>query len=225
MQNLQRLDLGLTQWGVLTYPGEFIMNRILSYCAGAVALLAIPAAANATTLFDQTNFSATNTPESFTFIAGATSTTLAFGGYQVPSWMNLDDIFLVLTGDTTNLLATSWNFTAAASCSGAWESVAPGAYGTNGLRFGDYCEGQYDTFSQSIGTTIGNSYTVGFILSNPNVGDVRDAIEPSGLRVTASDAVVAAVPEPATWAMMLMGFGAIGIAMRFRRRRPLVEAG
>jgi len=29
----------------------------------------------------------------------------------------------------------------------------------------------------------------------------------------------AAVPEPATWAMMLLGFGAIGAAMR--RRRPL----
>ena len=33
--------------------------------------------------------------------------------------------------------------------------------------------------------------------------------------------VVTAVPEPATWAMMLLGFGAIGAAMRFRRdRRP-----
>jgi hypothetical protein len=201
------------------------MNRMLSYCVGAMALLALPAAANATTLFDQTNFSATNTPESFTFIAGATSTTVDIAGYQVPSWMNLDDIFLVLTGDTTNLLGTSWNFTAAASCSGAWESSVPGAYGTNGLRFGDYCEGQYDTFSQTITTTVGSSYTLGFVLSNPNVGDTRDAVTPSGLRVTASDAVVAAVPEPATWAMMLMGFGAIGCAMRFRRRRPLVEAG
>jgi hypothetical protein len=28
-----------------------------------------------------------------------------------------------------------------------------------------------------------------------------------------------AVPEPSTWAMMLMGFGAIGASMRFRRRR------
>lgn len=28
-----------------------------------------------------------------------------------------------------------------------------------------------------------------------------------------------AVPEPATWAMMLMGFGAAGVAMRRRRRR------
>ena len=30
----------------------------------------------------------------------------------------------------------------------------------------------------------------------------------------------AAVPEPGTWAMMLLGFGAIGLAMRGRRRRP-----
>ena len=32
---------------------------------------------------------------------------------------------------------------------------------------------------------------------------------------------VAAVPEPATWAMMLIGFGGIGLAMR-RRRRPVL---
>jgi hypothetical protein len=203
------------------------MNRILSYCAGAMALLAIPAAANATTLFDQTNFSATNLPVSLNFTAGATSTTVDFGGYQIPSWMNLDDIFLTLTGGSTNLLGTSFNFTAApgAGCSGAWESGVPGTYGTNGLRFGSVCEGAYDIFSQTISTTIGSSNTLGFVLSNPNVGDSRDAIVPSGLRITASDAVVAAVPEPATWAMMLIGFGAIGCAMRFRRRRPLVEAG
>lgn len=30
---------------------------------------------------------------------------------------------------------------------------------------------------------------------------------------------VGAVPEPSTWAMMLLGFGATGYAMRFRRRR------
>jgi hypothetical protein len=32
---------------------------------------------------------------------------------------------------------------------------------------------------------------------------------------------VAGVPEPATWAMMLLGFGGIGFAMR-RRRRPVL---
>ena len=32
-----------------------------------------------------------------------------------------------------------------------------------------------------------------------------------------------AVPEPATWAMMLLGFGAIGLAMRRRRRPALAQ--
>lgn len=31
-----------------------------------------------------------------------------------------------------------------------------------------------------------------------------------------------AVPEPATWAMMLMGFGATGVAMRRRRRKTTI---
>lgn len=34
--------------------------------------------------------------------------------------------------------------------------------------------------------------------------------------------IQAAVPEPGTWAMMLIGFGAIGYAMR-RRRKPLLQ--
>lgn len=49
----------------------------------------------------------------------------------------------------------------------------------------------------------------------------------NGLGVTAADFgvdrvyVTAAVPEPGTWALMLLGFGAIGVAMR--RRRPLMQ--
>ena len=33
-----------------------------------------------------------------------------------------------------------------------------------------------------------------------------------------------AVPEPSTWAMMLLGFGAVGAAMRRRRKRTLATA-
>lgn len=36
--------------------------------------------------------------------------------------------------------------------------------------------------------------------------------------------VNAAVPEPATWAMMLMGFGAMGVSMRRRRRTQQLQA-
>jgi PEP-CTERM motif len=37
------------------------------------------------------------------------------------------------------------------------------------------------------------------------------------------DGVNGAVPEPATWAMMLVGFGAAGSAMRYRRRKTAVS--
>lgn len=37
-------------------------------------------------------------------------------------------------------------------------------------------------------------------------------------------AVVAAVPEPETWALMIAGFGGVGLAMRRRRRQTAVAA-
>ncbi|MES2289998.1 MAG: PEPxxWA-CTERM sorting domain-containing protein [Pseudomonadota bacterium] len=40
----------------------------------------------------------------------------------------------------------------------------------------------------------------------------------AGATITASTAIPAAVPEPATWAMMIGGFGVMGVAMRRRRR-------
>ena len=42
-----------------------------------------------------------------------------------------------------------------------------------------------------------------------------------GFETAANTAITAttAVPEPATWAFMILGFGAVGAAMRYRRRR------
>ena len=50
------------------------------------------------------------------------------------------------------------------------------------------------------------------------VGEASD----SGSTISRAS-VAAAVPESETWAMMLVGFGAMGVAMR-RRRRTLVLA-
>ena len=41
--------------------------------------------------------------------------------------------------------------------------------------------------------------------------------------LTITRAAVAAVPEPGTWAMMLVGFGAMGVSLR-RRRKPVTIA-
>lgn len=45
----------------------------------------------------------------------------------------------------------------------------------------------------------------------------------AGRTITASTAIPAPVPEPASWAMMIGGFGAIGSAMRTRRRKVSIS--
>ena len=46
---------------------------------------------------------------------------------------------------------------------------------------------------------------------------------PSTYPIGQETITITAVPEPATWAMMLLGFGAIGFAMRGRCKRVLVK--
>ena len=47
----------------------------------------------------------------------------------------------------------------------------------------------------------------------------------SGSSTLTISAVAAAVPEPATWAMMIFGFGAVGSMIRYRRRSTTVTFG
>jgi hypothetical protein len=59
-----------------------------------------------------------------------------------------------------------------------------------------------------VSTSVGASYTLTFVFSNVGQG-------PNGLRIFATDAAATgAVPEPATWAMMLLGFAGIGFQLR-----------
>jgi hypothetical protein len=68
------------------------------------------------------------------------------------------------------------------------------------------------TGSPSDPTFLTGSYTV----VNPFLGNGTLSISPV--------AVTSAVPEPAMWAMMLMGFGGIGFAIRRRSKvRPMVS--
>ncbi len=87
-------------------------------------------------------------------------------------------------------------------------NVSSYAFTATGLGFpvtdGNQSFSQYVQFAASAGETI---TSVSFV-NNP----AADAFE------TANYSITAAVPEPATWAMMLVGFGMVGAASRYRRR-------
>ncbi|KTT71870.1 PEPxxWA-CTERM sorting domain-containing protein [Sphingomonas endophytica] len=71
-----------------------------------------------------------------------------------------------------------------------------------------------DTLASGL-ADMGNTATIKFSLP----GNVT-MTSASGQFLTGGAA--AGVPEPATWAMMLLGFGAVGVAVRRRRAAPLI---
>lgn len=54
-----------------------------------------------------------------------------------------------------------------------------------------------------------------------NISGAGSGFHPFGVDNIRFDSVQSAVPEPATWAMMLLGFGAIGFGMRRRREHSV----
>ena len=169
-------------------------------------------AQNALTLVDVTDtVDQIDVPSSFNFFAGASSTTLSFAGYNVNDFTQLAALSVQQEGSGPNLLTGVFTFIPAAEGSFAVEN------GQN-IAFGGTTVGSYDTFNTTFASMIGASYTLNYLLSV--------AVAPNGLVVTASDAsftapasIAAAAPEPATWVMMILGFGLAGAALRCQVRR------
>lgn len=204
------------------------MHKIITLLAASAALaVAAPASGAEVVLFNQTNLPqqfATN--QSITFTASDASTILNFQGYDQPGTLALVNLFFAtsgtvpILGGSNNLLAGASFTPTASGCSAPFNGFGTGStgnYGTSDLTFGGTCAGLYDTLSTSVNTTIGQSYTLTFRLTSsaPAGG--------TGLRISAGPLAAGAVPEPATWAMMLLGFGGIGFAMR-RQRKPALQA-
>ena len=78
------------------------------------------------------------------------------------------------------------------------------------------------TFSGITFTTATDAFNIGFL--NPIYGIVQQSTDPGGFfgpppGVALTDFSVSAVPEPSTWAMMLLGFAGLGFAFRRSRRK------
>ena len=76
-----------------------------------------------------------------------------------------------------------------------------------------------DNFLMQLGQSVPQgSYIVGFL----DQGGRTDGATANSGAILVTDPPPPSVPEPATWAMMLAGFGAMGFAMRRTRRKVLL---
>lgn len=81
--------------------------------------------------------------------------------------------------------------------------------------------GSGNEFSSTQGIALNALIDASFLRTGANENvlkvDILNAGGPSGFNSTF---VASAVPEPGTWMLMLLGFGAIGFSMRFRQKNP-----
>jgi PEP-CTERM motif len=144
----------------------------------------------------------------------------------------------LLTGTVTNTIISTAGFTSA----GAGTYYAPSIV-TNGdsssfnwaILCATVCAGGSTdgTISELMFDVYGTNLGLGFIngtnaFPNDDIYFGADvAYEPVGAGVSTGNigaTFVSSVPEPATWAMMILGFGMVGYAMRRRRSMELARA-
>jgi len=176
----------------------------------AVALMmgaSVPA--RATTLLNLIDPpSQSDTPYALPFTASSSSTTISIAGYQVPAYEQTSNNGLFLDGTGPNLLGGTWTFIPAAS--GSLANTYNDMTSVPALNFGGVAVGFYDTFTQTIATITGDSYTLDFLYSN----DANSG--PSGLLVTTSD--ISSTPLPAALPMFAAGLALVGLLARKKRR-------
>ena len=143
------------------------------------------------------------------FTATATESLVIDEGYQVNDLETLTNNMVTLSGGGPNLLGSAWQsrFAAVGSLSYTFNDGTP----VPALGFAAQDPPNLDTFYQIFATVPGDTYTYSFNYSNNTAGF---GATPSKLVVTASS-----VPEPSTWAMLLLGFVGVGFATYRAQRR------
>lgn len=219
----------------------------MKFLAGAALALGLSSNANAaiTIYTDQASFlAAVSAPATDTFqdlsIVGATSApmTRAVGAYGYQASVSTTSFY----GAGTS--ADHWLSTNTATDAISFGDFTGGVFGVGGNFFGSNISGGFAaggvvlTATDADGTvshTISNAATssfLGFVSTSGVTGMTLAAIQPNNStflwptadNLTLGGQVVSAVPEPATWAMMIVGFGAVGSMVRTSRRRNVFSA-
>jgi hypothetical protein len=215
------------------------MRKLLITLAGATALTAA-SAANATTFTGSTlgcfgggctvaNASAPPIPNGGISFTGGTFNEGDSGGFlSIGTDATANSLGLIsLTGIPESWVNVPFSlqvtFTAPPGTSPnptLYSALLNGSVSTDGSCTGgtDPCGGAQFVFSNPLQTFTYAGGTFTLLVNNLSVSPGATNVPLTGtIRVTATNAV----PEPATWALMLLGFGGIGMAMR-RRRRPVL---
>lgn len=161
--------------------------------------------------FNTLNPGAANTPLTLKIFGGETlsgtalyTTTFSLPGTVIdrtPTWVDILLPDLEVTKDSL------YSFVLTATSSKAAIVLGPGYHSPTGQFFG------------------GDAYADGKLLGNSGYANCTGPTNNCDLNFRVSGNLIAAgVPEPSTWAMMIMGIGAIGAAMRLSRRRAPMAA-
>ncbi len=166
---------------------------------------------------------------------GVSATAIAFPSFtlnNVNDFADFDVLNIGTTEGTVNIgedtnpspISVTFTFTDPAGTSGA--AVTGTTFGfiipftTCGIIAGG-C-GRVD-FGAPTNFTFGNGGQFSVQLSDATFGTPGNANVSARFTLLA-ESVAPPVPEPATWAMMLVGFGAVGFSMRRRRRATVTYA-
>lgn len=164
-----------------------------------------------------TLFSGTNTPLfGFVFTNGlnASMTSLAFNFFG-EQWRSV-------TGTTGDRLDFQYRLGGGAVDTGTWIDfdgldILTRVSATTGAVDGNAAANRFNYTGTINGLTIGAGQVFSFRFVDLDVAGADLGLALDDLSVTATTNATPAVPEPATWGMMLIGFGAMGYVMRRRR--------
>jgi len=138
-----------------------------------------------------------------------------------------------LGNNVNDRLTFQYSLNATAANNGTWTNlssldfapvVTGGLTGTAALLDGNNPNNQRQLSGSLSGLSIaaGSRFAVRWIDTDVTGNDIGFGVD--DFRLTATPAVVAAVPEPASWAMMIGGFAMVGLGLRRRRSTRVVFA-